>query len=57
MPDAVVGILRPAELGLLIDWAAAEGWNPGDHDGPAFLSADREGFLGLFVDGELLAAV
>ena len=28
-----------------LDWAAAEGWNPGLHDAEAFWSADPEGFL------------
>lgn len=34
-----------AELDLGIDWAAAEGWNPGLHDADSFFAADREGFL------------
>jgi len=34
-----------AELGVALDWAAAEGWNPGLADGDAFHAADPEGFL------------
>ena len=34
-----------AELGIGIDWAAAEGWNPGLHDGDSFFAADPGGFL------------
>jgi ribosomal protein S18 acetylase RimI-like enzyme len=30
---------------MLLDWAAAEGWNPGLHDGPCFRAADPGGFL------------
>ena len=35
-----------------IDWAAAEGWNPGLDDGARFLAFDREAFLGVEQDGE-----
>jgi hypothetical protein len=46
--------LRPmsrAELDMGIDWAAAEGWNPGLHDGDSFFAADPGGFLvGLLGD-------
>ena len=37
----------------MVDWAAAEGWNPGLHDADAFVAADPDGFFGLEVDGEL----
>ena len=33
------------EVRLILDWAAAEGWNPGLSDAEAFLAADPEGFL------------
>jgi ribosomal protein S18 acetylase RimI-like enzyme len=46
--------IRPmtrAELDIGIDWAAAEGWNPGLHDGDSFFAADPSGFLvGLLGD-------
>ena len=41
----------------VVDWAAAEGWNPGLHDAEAFAAADPEGFLGASVDGEPAGAV
>ena len=37
----------------MVDWAAAEGWNPGLHDADACLATDPDGLLGLDVDGEL----
>lgn len=40
--------IRPmtrAELDMGLEWAAAEGWNPGLHDADAFHAADPEGFL------------
>jgi ribosomal protein S18 acetylase RimI-like enzyme len=37
--------MTPADLALVIEWAALEGWNPGQHDLAAFLAADPGGFL------------
>ncbi len=34
-----------AEVGLILDWAAAEGWNPGLDDAAAFFAADPSGFF------------
>ncbi|MEM7599929.1 MAG: GNAT family N-acetyltransferase [Verrucomicrobiota bacterium] len=51
-------ILRPLtrdELDLAIDWAAAEGWNPGLHDADVFWNTDPEGFVGAELNGELVA--
>lgn len=45
------------EIRRLLDWAAAEGWNPGRDDAPAFQAADPDGFLGAFVDGVMVAAI
>jgi hypothetical protein len=43
--------LRREEMPLLLDWAAAEGWNPGRNDAPCFHAADPQGFLlGLLDD-------
>jgi ribosomal protein S18 acetylase RimI-like enzyme len=40
-----------AELGLAIEWAAHEGWNPGLHDAEPFFHTDPRGFfLGLLDD-------
>ncbi|ONG57304.1 GNAT family N-acetyltransferase [Pseudoroseomonas deserti] len=36
---------------ILVDWAAAEGWNPGLADAMAFHAADPEGFLLGVLDG------
>ena len=47
--------IRPmdrAGLALGVDWAAAEGWNPGRHDADAFHAADPGGFLLGTLDGE-----
>lgn len=39
------------ELELVLNWAAAEGWNPGLDDAAAFFSADPEGFF-VALDGD-----
>ena len=52
-----VRTLELAEVGTLMDWAAAEGWNPGLDDAAAFRTADTDGFIGAFVDGEMVAAI
>ncbi|MCF8109716.1 MAG: GNAT family N-acetyltransferase [Desulfohalobiaceae bacterium] len=37
--------MHRAELDSVLDWAAAEGWNPGLHDADCFFAADPEGFF------------
>jgi GNAT superfamily N-acetyltransferase len=37
--------MAPAEVGLALDWAAAEGWNPGLADAACFYAADPGAFL------------
>ena len=37
--------MMPADVSLALDWAAAEGWNPGLADGPCFTTVDPDGFL------------
>jgi len=49
--------LSLAEIGTLLDWAAAEGWNPGLNDAVAFQAADPLGFFGAFVDGVMAAGI
>lgn len=46
-----------ADLDLAIDWAAAEGWNPGLNDAQAFLAQDPGGFLMARVDGRPAASI
>jgi ribosomal protein S18 acetylase RimI-like enzyme len=37
--------MRAEEVALAVDWAAAEGWNPGFADAACFAAADPAGFL------------
>jgi ribosomal protein S18 acetylase RimI-like enzyme len=46
-----------AGVRTMIEWAAAEGWNPGLHDAEAFMAADPDGFLLGSLDGEPVAAI
>ena len=45
------------EVALALDWAAAEGWNPGLHDAPCFHAADPQGFLLGLLDEEPVATI
>jgi GNAT superfamily N-acetyltransferase len=50
--DLRIRVMRPDEIALAADWAAAEGWNPGLVDAACFATVDPGGF---FI-GELDAA-
>lgn len=58
-PDAAYTIrrMRADEIGLALDWAAAEGWNPGLNDALAFHAADPHGFFIGELDGEPVACL
>ena len=45
------------EVRTVIDWAADEDWNPGLHDAQSFFSADPQGFLGAFIDDQLVGSI
>ncbi len=49
--------MRPDEIGLAMDWAAAEGWNPGLADAACFAVVDPEGFIIAELDGAPVATV
>jgi GNAT superfamily N-acetyltransferase len=53
-------VTRPmsrADLDRALDWAAAEGWNPGVDDAEPFLAADPQGFLMGFLGAEPVACI
>lgn len=52
-----IRVLDLGEIETLLDWAAAEGWNPGLGDARAFQAADPQGFLGAFVGTTMVAAI
>jgi GNAT superfamily N-acetyltransferase len=49
--------MSESELGLALDWAAEEGWNPGLFDAKCFYAADRDGFLIGELDGAAVGCV
>jgi hypothetical protein len=49
--------MKRAEIDIAIDWAEAEGWNPGIHDSDCFYAADPNGYLVGFLDKEPVAMV
>ncbi len=49
-------MLRP-ELDKALDWAAAEGWNPGLFDAEAFFCADPKGFFVADCGGKPVGAI
>ena len=49
--------LTPEEAGQAVEWAAAEGWNPGLLDLDCFLAQDPGLFLGAFEGGEMLSVI
>jgi ribosomal protein S18 acetylase RimI-like enzyme len=49
--------MRSEEVALALDWAAAEGWNPGLNDAPCFHAQDPQGFLLGLLDEEPVATI
>jgi Acetyltransferase (GNAT) domain/Acetyltransferase (GNAT) family len=49
--------MRPDEIAIAIDWAAAEGWNPGLADAECFSTVDPKGFLIGELDGAPAATI
>lgn len=57
MSDLRIRNLRPEEIAVPIDWAAAEGWNPGLADAACFAIPDAQGFFLGEINGEPVATV
>jgi Acetyltransferase (GNAT) domain/Acetyltransferase (GNAT) family len=57
-PDRLqVRAMRPEEVALAVDWAAAEGWNAGLSDAACFAAADPQGFFVGEIDGAVAATL
>jgi GNAT superfamily N-acetyltransferase len=57
MPELRIRTMRPEDIPLALDWAAAEGWNPGLADAACFATVDADGFLIGELDGIPAATV
>src|SRR5262249_53196997 len=55
--DLRIRVMRPEEIALASDWAAAEGWNPGLTDAACFATVDPGGFLIGELDGAPAATI
>lgn len=53
----VFGQASLAEIEQMLDWAAAEGWNPGIDDAAAFQNADPMGFFVARSDGKAVGCI
>jgi hypothetical protein len=53
----IIRPMRPDEVSIAVNWAAAEGWNPGLADDVCFAVADPEGFFIGELDGAPAATV
>jgi GNAT superfamily N-acetyltransferase len=56
-PRLVIRNMNEKEVGLALDWAAAEGWNPGLNDAECFYAADPNGFFLGELAGEPVGCV
>ena len=55
--DFRIRAMRPDEIAIAADWAAAEGWNPGLADAACFATVDAEGFFIGELDGAPAATI
>ena len=52
--ELVIRQMTRAELDTLVEWAAAEGWNPGLDDAQIFWDTDPDAFIAAELAGELI---
>lgn len=57
MDELAIRQMRPDEIALAVEWAAAEGWNPGVADAACFGAEDPRGFLIGELDGQPAAVI
>jgi GNAT superfamily N-acetyltransferase len=57
MSDLRIRTMRPDDIASAVEWAAAEGWNPGLSDAACFATVDPAGFFVGEIDGEAVATV
>ncbi len=57
MKNYRIRVMTAEELATAVDWAAAEGWNPGHNDAACYRLADPEGVLVGLVDDAPVASI
>ena len=50
-------LMTRTDLDLAVEWAAAEGWNPGLHDADAFFATDPQGFFIGELNGQPIGCI
>lgn len=55
--DYKIKTMTRQQVDTAVDWAAAEGWNPGVNDAECFFRTDPGGFLVGMLDDELVSAI
>lgn len=57
MSGFTVRVADAGDLAMMVEWAAAEGWNPGLADAACFRQQDREGFFVGVEDGKPVSCI
>jgi GNAT superfamily N-acetyltransferase len=52
-----IRVMEPQDVALAIEWAAAEGWNPGHADSACFAKVDPQGLLLGELDGKAATTI
>jgi hypothetical protein len=55
--ELCIRTMRPDEIAIAANWAAAEGWNPGLVDAACFTTVYPEGFLIAELNGTPAATI
>ncbi|MFC3195837.1 GNAT family N-acetyltransferase [Marinicella sediminis] len=55
--DMIIRTATPEDIIQMIDWAAAEGWNPGLNDAHCYQLADPNGFFVGMIDDQMVACI
>ncbi|MBU3954507.1 MAG: GNAT family N-acetyltransferase, partial [Proteobacteria bacterium] len=55
--EFTIRTMTRGELDLVVEWADAEGWNPGRFDADCYFKADPTGFLVGLLKGEPIASI
>lgn len=55
--DTEIRVMDEDGILTMLDWAAQEGWNPGEDDAPSYYAADPGGFLGCYLNNQLVSMV
>ncbi|MDV2480835.1 GNAT family N-acetyltransferase [Methanoculleus sp. Wushi-C6] len=54
--EITVRPMTKIEVGIAIDWAEREGWNPGLSDGDCYYAVDPQAFFAVLHDGRLIGS-